>query len=136
MSIKVPNAIEVEVLTAIVTPALTLKLYSNDKTPADGDTSASYTEVTGGGYASKPLTFANWGITSGAPSVALYNTTQVWTFTGPTGGPGTIYGIFITRNSDGKLICAERFPSATVPFNPVNGSIIRYLPRITAESQF
>ena len=136
MSLKVPNSVEVAVLTTIMTPALTLKLYSNDKTPADSDTAASYTEVTGGGYASKPLTFANWGITSGSPSVALYNTTQSWTFTGPTGGPGTIYGYFVTRNSDGALQWAERFPSAVVPFNPVNGSIIRVIPRFTAESQF
>lgn len=136
MALKIPNSLEVEVLTTTVTPALTLKIYGNDKTPANGDTAAAYNEIAGGGYASKPLTFANWNITAGTPSIAQYNAIQQWTFTGPINAPGTIYGYFITRNSDGKLICADRFPSANVPFNPVNGSIIRIIPRLTAESQF
>ncbi len=136
MTLKVPNELEVFILTSTLTPALTMKLYGNDKTPANADTSAAYTEIAGGGYASKPLTFANWGITAGTPSVALYNATQIWTFTGPIDAPGTIYGYFVTRNSDGKLMWAERFPAANVPFSPVNGSVIRVLPRFTAESQF
>lgn len=136
MPLKVPNALEIEVLTSLLTSALTLKLYSNNVTPADSDTAATYTEVSGGGYASKPLTFANWTITGGAPTVALYGTTQVWTFTGPLNPPNTCYGYFVTRNSDGKLMWAERFAASVVPFSPVNGSIIRILPRFTAESQF
>ena len=63
MSMLVPNILEVEILTSVLTPALTLKLYSNDKTPVAGDTSSAYTEVTGGGYSSKSPTFANWTIT-------------------------------------------------------------------------
>ena len=136
MSLKVPNALEVEVLTTLMTPALTMKLYSNNVTPGDGDTAATYTEVSGGGYASKPLTFANWTITAGTPSSANYSPIQEWTFTGPTNAPGTIYGYFVTRNSDGKLMWAERFPAANVPFAPIAGSIIKVLPKFTAESQF
>jgi hypothetical protein len=135
MSLKVPDAIEVEVLTTLLTPAHTLRLYGNDKTPADADVAANYTEISGGGYANKPLTFANWTITAGAPSSAVYSG-QTWIFTGPVNAPGTIYGYYITRNTDGKLLLAERFPAANVPFSPVNGSKIVVLPKLTAESQF
>lgn len=135
MPLKVPNTIEVEVLTTMLTPALTLRLYGNDKTPADGDTAAAYTEVSGGNYVNKPLVFATWSIVGGTPSVASY-VGQTWLFNGPINPPNTIYGYFVTRNSDGKLMWAERFPAANVPFAPVNGSKIVLLPKVSAESQF
>ena len=135
MALKVPDAIEVEVLTTLLTPAHTLRIYGNNRTPADGDVASDYTEISGGGYANKPLTFANWSIVAGAPSYAVY-TSQTWIFTGPVAGPNTIYGYYITRNTDGKLLLAERFASAVVPFAPVNGSKIVVLPKLTAESQF
>jgi hypothetical protein len=134
--LKVPDAIEVEVLTTMLTPDLTMRLYSNDKTPANGDTVAAYTEISGGGYLNKPLVFAEWDISGGTPSAAVYDSPQVWIFTGPLDAPNTIYGYFVTRDTDGKLMWAERFPSANVPFSPINGSKIQVLPRITAESQF
>ncbi len=136
MGLVVPNSVETAVLTTLLTPALTIRLYGNNKTPAAGDSTGAYTEIVGGGYAAKPLTFANWGITANAPSVALYNTTQNWTFTGVINAPGSIYGYYITRNSDNALILAERFASAVVPFAPIAGSQVRVLPRITCASQF
>lgn len=135
MPMKVPNAVEVEVLNALLTPALTMRLYGNDKTPADSDVAANYTEISGGGYSSKPLTFANWTITAGTPSQAVY-APQTWIFTGPVAGPNTIYGYYVTRNSDGNLMWAERFPAANVPFGPVNGSKIIVGPRFSTESLF
>jgi len=135
MPLKVPNALEVEVLTDLLTSALTMKLYSNDKTPADGDVAANYTEVVGGNYTSRPLLFASWTIVAGSPSIASRAFEQ-WVFDGPVGAPNTIYGYFVTRNSDGKLMWAERFPAATVPFAPINGSKIVVLPRFSAESLF
>lgn len=135
MGFKIPNPIEVEVLTALVTPALTLRLYGNNFTPVDGDLASNYTEIAGGGYVNKALTFANWSIVGGTPSYATY-APQTWIFTGAVNAPGTIYGYYVTRNSDGHLILAERFPSAVVPFTTVNGSKIVVLPKITAESQF
>jgi hypothetical protein len=136
MSQVVPDALEVEVLTTLLTPALTLKLYSNNVTPTGLSSAASFTEVSGGGYTSLPLTFANWTITSGDPSSAVYNATQSWNFTGVTSAPGTIYGYYVIRNSDGKLMWAERFSSGLVPFTPIAGSIIRVLPKFTAQSEF
>lgn len=135
MGLVVPNVLEVEILTEKLTPALTLKLYGNNVTPSATSAAANFNEISGGGYASKPLTFANWTIVGGAPSLAVY-LLQQWTFTGVIDAPGSIYGYFVTRNSDGKLMWAERFPAAVVPFGPIAGSIIRILPRFSAESQF
>jgi hypothetical protein len=134
MSLIVTNVQEVEILTDFLTPALTMRLYGNDRTPAGGDVAADYTEIAGGGYAAKALTFANWGFTAGGPTVALYNAVQQWVFTGAINAPSTIYGYFITRDSDSLLLWAERFPSGSVPFTPIAGSVIRVTPRITAES--
>lgn len=136
MSLIVPNAQEVEVLTARLTNPLTMRLYGNDVTPNGSTTVAAFTEITGGGYATKPLILANWGITAGDPSVAIYNAIQTWTFTGVIDPPGTIYGYYVTRDSDGLLMWSERFPAANVPFSPVNGSLVRVLPKYTAQSAF
>src|SRR5215203_3433886 len=119
MGLVVPDVLEVEVLTDLLTSALTLKLYGNNVTPVGGSSAASFNEIAGGGYASLPLTFANWGIVAGTPSLATYNATQNFNFTGVINAPGTIYGYFVTRNSDGKLMFAERFPAANVPFSPI-----------------
>lgn len=134
MTLIVPNAREVDVLTNLLTPALTMKLYGNDVTPSGLSVASGFNEIAGGGYASKPIILANWGITGGSPTIALYNAVQQWTFTGAINAPGTIYGYFITRNSDGVLIYAERFPAGVVPFTPINDSTIRITPRITCES--
>ena len=136
MSEVIPNTIEVEVLTTMVTPALTIRLYGNNATPSQTSTAGSFTEISGGGYLAQVLTFANWTITSGDPSAAQYNTVSEWDFTGVINAPGTIYGYFVTRNSDGKLMWAERFPTALVPFIPIGGSVIRVLAKVTAQSQF
>lgn len=136
MSQVVPNQFEVEVLTNTLTPALHLRLFGNNVTPAGSSTAASFTEIAGGGYAALPLTLANWTITAGDPSSAQYNILQQFLFTGPINAPGTIYGYYVTRDSDGHLIWAERFAPALVPFAPVGGSQINIVPVFTAQSAF
>lgn len=136
MSQVVPNQLEVEVLTTLLTPVLHLRLYGNNATPAGGSTSASFTEIAGGGYAALPLTLANWTITPGDPSQAVYNLLQSFAFTGPVNAPGTVYGYYVTRDSDGHLMWAERFAPALVPFAPVTGSTIKIIPVFNAQSQF
>lgn len=136
MGMVVPNVVENEILTAALTPALTLRLYSSDTTPIGTTLAAAFIEVVGGGYANKPLIFANWGIIQGNPTTALYNAVQTWTFTGPTNAPAVIYGYYVTRNSDGKLMWAERFAAGVIPFAPILGSIIKVTPRFTAQSLF
>jgi hypothetical protein len=136
MSIIVPSTIEGEVLTQLLTPALTLRLYSNNVVPAHGSSAGTFTEVAGGGYAGLPLIFANWILSIVDPSLATYNANQIFNFTGPTGAPGTIYGYYVTRNSDGHLVWAEEFPLANVPFLPILGSEILILPKFTCQSLF
>lgn len=136
MPLVIPNVQEVEVLTNRLNTPLTLRLFGNNVTPNGGTTAAAFTEISGGGYANKALIFAGWGITAGDPSIAVYSTTQEWVFSAILDPPGTIYGYYITRNSDGLLLLSERFPSALVPFSPIAGSIVRVLPRYSAQSQF
>lgn len=136
MGLVVPDEQELEVITARLTPPMTIKLYGNNKVPAGGDTASGYTEIAGGGYTSFPLLFGNWTITGGNPTAGVYNATQVWNFTGVISGPGTVYGYFVTRDSDGKLMFAERFPALLVPFTPIAGSVIRVLPRYSVQSLF
>lgn len=135
MSIIVPNNAELDILTVILTPAHTIKLYGNAITPGPTNLAATFTEIVGGGYAGKPLTFANWVLVAGAPTWATYPL-QTWTFTGVINAPGTIYGYFVTRNSDGKLIWAEKFPTGFFPFTPINGSTVKITSRFYVNSVY
>lgn len=136
MPLVIPNVQEVEVLTNRLNTPLTLRLYGNNVTPTGTTTAGAFTEISGGGYAAIPLVFANWNIVSGDPSIASYNAAQVWTFSAIIDPPGTIYGYYITRNSDGLLMLSERFPAGIIPFSPIAGSLVRVLPRYSAQSQF
>jgi len=129
MTLVVPNSGEAALLTLALGANVTLKLYSNDKTPAETDTAANYTEVAGGGYVSKTLSSASWSIVAGAPSVASY-TYQDFQFTGPTNAPTTVYGYFVV-NAAGVLLWAERFGAGVLPFSPVLGSLIRITPKLS-----
>lgn len=128
MSLLVPNVAEVIFLTDILAETFTLKLYSNNKVPAEADTAGSYTEVVGGGYGSKTLAGA-FTVTSGDPSFAVYPTSLDFAFTGPTNAPGTVYGYYLI-GADGVLRWVERFPEAVLPFSPISGSLIRITPRL------
>jgi hypothetical protein len=135
MSVKIPNVVEVEVLTALLTPAHTIRLYGNDYTPINTSIAANFTEIAGGGYTNFAIPFSQWTIVGGTPSLATA-TAKTWLFTSVIDAPGSIYGYYITRDSDGKLLLAERFPAANVPFSPVAGSKIVVLPKVSCESQF
>ena len=138
MGFIVPKAYLIEVINEVLADAMTIRLFGNNKTPAPGDSASGYIEIAGGGYANKPIIPANWAVDSTTNDFpqATYSTTQLWTFTGAINAPGTIYGYYITRNSDGLLLMAERFSPATVPFAPENGSQARVLPKYSVRSQF
>jgi hypothetical protein len=91
---------------------LTLKLFTNDVTPLDTDTAATYTEASGGGYAAKTLTNGSWTI-AGDPKTASY-AEQTFTFTGALSGGATVYGYYVV-DADNKLKWAERLPVAQTP---------------------
>lgn len=129
MALFIPDAAQILILEYILNQNCRLKLFANNHTPAVGDTLASLTEVTGGGYAEIVLPFADWAITAGPPAVALFDALQDFNFTGATGGTGNVYGYYITNAAEDELIWEQRF--ATTPFTPQNGALIRIRPRIT-----
>jgi len=129
MSLVVPDQGENIILEVIVnkTPPQDplLKLFTNDVTPGESDTEATYTEASGYGYGAKALTGANWNPASGG---SISHPQQIFTFTGPL---GNVYGYYIVQATSGKLIWVERFAGA--PYNiQNNGDEIKITPTITA----
>jgi len=135
MPLVVPNAAEVRALQYILTPALTIRIFGNNVIPGPISVSATFIEIAGGGYANKPLVFADWLFTPNAPSAAIA-LKKTWNFTGVINAPGTVYGYYVTRDADGLLMWAELFAAAIIPFVPINGSLIEITPRFTADSVF
>lgn len=135
MTLLVVNNGEVQALRYLVnkdglTENLVYRLFTNNVTPAETDTAASFTEAAGGGYAAKTLTGSGWTVTEGAPSTAVF-AQQEWGFTGALTGSATIYGYYVTRESTGDLILAERLATPRQP--TTNGDALRITPRITAD---
>lgn len=128
MTLIVPNVAEVLALVWFLQAEdLFLRLYSNDYTPVEGATLASFTEVDGGGYAAKTLDKDNWTISSGAPSFGLYSR-QEFIFSGTT-TLTNVYGYYVSDAAD-IVRWAERF--ALTPVAPIAGSKIRITPRFEA----
>lgn len=131
MTLVVPNNGEGDALSFLVNKSSpsdpVLRAYTNNITPAETDTAATYTEDTAAGYGAITLTGANWTITEGAPSQAAY-AQQTWTYTAAS----SVYGYFMTRTTGGRIIVAERFTGA--PFViPSGGGSIKITPSITAD---
>lgn len=132
MALLVPDQGEKIALEALLNKTapqdLDLCLYTNNKTPAEADTEAGYTEAAGFGYALVQLLASNWTVTTGAPSSAAYPE-QVFTFTGAL---GNVYGYFLKQRTSGKLVYAERFTNG--PYNVQNnGDQVKVTPTITAD---
>lgn len=133
MALTVQNNGEVVALSYLVnktTPEnLVLRFFTNNITPSETDTAATYTEANGGGYAAVNLTGASWTVTAGAPSSATY-AQQTFTFTGPLTGNQNIYGYYFTRATTGDIILSEAF----AVFTPAaSGDNIKITPAITAD---
>lgn len=131
MPLVVPNNGEGDALDAFTgkaaASALILRLFSNNITPAETDTAATYTEFAATGYAAITLTPASWTTTEGAPSSTAY-AQQTFTMT----GAGDAYGYYMTRTTGGRIALAERFTGA--PFSiPSGGGTIKITPQITAD---
>lgn len=124
-----PDVGEVELLKRGVNKStpddLILKLYTNNKTPAEADVVGDYTECTATGYSAKTLTGANWTVeTTDGVSEASYSQ-QTFSLT----ESATVYGYFITNNAETILICAEKFSDG--PYNiPFGGGDIKVTPKI------
>ena len=141
--LKLSNSAEVRALKILlnVLPSETLvvRLYTNNHTPADSDTAATFTEADGGGYAPITIDPADWTFSTNAEGKAQADhPTLEWTFTGPLTDNASIYGYYVTDSTGNELRWAERDPEADVtgPFQPQNnGDRFRVTPRITHASE-
>jgi hypothetical protein len=133
MTLVLPNAGEVFMLSYFVNKSapqdLRLRLFKSNTTPAETDTTATFTEADFTGYANVTLTGANWTVTGGDPTVADYAQQSFTSSAAQT--TQNVYGYYMTRVTGGELALAERFPDAPYPIAN-NGDIIRVTPRIEA----
>jgi hypothetical protein len=135
MALVVPNASEVIMLNYILNKDapenISMLLYVNNVIPDENSTVATFTEMSNGlGYTTGgiSLTPGSWSVISGNPSQAEH-TEVTWTF---TGAAGNVYGYYVTRDTGGELLWAERFTNG--PFNiTTNGDEIKITPRLTLE---
>jgi len=110
-----------------------LKLYTNDKIPARGDTYNDYTIASGSGYEDKTLVVGEdtFAITTTDDETIITYAQQSWTFTGDA---GTIYGYIITTSGTSPVVLqAQRFD---IPQPTSNGKIIKVTPRIVDKSEY
>lgn len=130
MALNFPDTGENLVLEMLVNKTapqnLVLKLYSNNVTPAEGDTAGTYTECTFTGYSAITLTGTSWGAASGG-SIAYAQQT----FTCSGAGSENCYGYFVVQATSGMLVYSER--GTGVPFVITTiGDNIKITPTITA----
>lgn len=131
MALNVPDVGENKIVEMVVNKTapenLVLRLYSNNITPADADTAATYTEATFTGYSAITLTGASWGAGSaGVTSFAQQTFTR-----SSTGATENIYGYYVTQVTSGVLIWSER--DAAAPAAMTNsGDNIKLTPTLGA----
>jgi hypothetical protein len=129
MALLVPSVGEAEALKRILNYSaadnLKLKLYTNNKTPAEADVVASYTESTGTGYTSITLTGSSWTVNAGDPTIASY-AQQTFTY---TGAEAAIYGYYVTNNGGTVLMWSELFSDGPYAI-PAGGGTVKVTPRI------
>lgn len=134
MTLLVPNHGEGDSLRYLVNKSapedLVLRLFTNNITPAETDTAATYTEAAFTGYGALNLAGANWTVTEGAPSDATY---PQQTFTSSAGAQNVqAYGYYLTRVTSGRIAWCERFTDG--PYSIVNnGDQIKVTPKITQD---
>lgn len=108
----------------------TLILYKSNTTPAETDTTATYTESTFTGYSSKSLTGSGWTVTEGAPTNAAF---AQQTFTSSADQTAeNAYGYAVKQTTSGILLWAERFTGAPYVIQN-NNDAIQVTPQFTAD---
>ena len=107
-------------------------LFTNNHTPAEGDTIAAYTEPAGAWYGRQGL--GNWpASTYLSPAATSINAPVTWTNTVGTGAAATVYGYFVV-NAAGVLMWAELDPAG--PFDLANvGYTYTVTPTFDQENQ-
>ena len=109
---------------------LTLRLFKNNWTPAEGNDESDATEADFTGYTAVELGEGGggWTLTPGAPSQATYG--QVSFTSSANQAEQNIYGYMLVNTTSGELIIAERFSDGPYPIT-LNGDIIRVTLTIT-----
>lgn len=114
-----------------------LKLFTNNVTPGETDTVATYTEMGAvQGYTAKTLAGASWNAavagtgtgTSDSNRASIDYPQQTFTADG-TGGAQNVYGYFITDSAGTTLIGAERAPTPPQAFTTA-GDLIKITPKL------
>ena len=137
MALLTPDEGEVSLLSAALgktTPAnQVLHLFTNNHTPADADTAAAYTEMTGLGYTAIELDKTLWTVANDSATGKAVAVHQQQTFNFTSGTPTNLYGYYITDKTSGKLLWAELFDTPkTVQFT---GDQILITPRFTLSKE-
>jgi len=136
MPLKLVNAAKIDWLDVLRVQRLgnlTARLYKNNHTPADADTSANYTVANFDGYSE--IDMGGWTAAILAANHALSQATPlVWICTG-AGTPNDVYGWFVVVRGTNDLVWAERFTAAPLPMNQA-GDQITVNPVITDASEF
>lgn len=101
---------------------LSLRLFTNNITPADTTVAGDLTQATFTGYSAKTLTGSSWGAANnGRPSVSTY---PIQTFTSTvTQATQNIYGYYVVQTSSGILLGLERFIDAPIPVTNINDAV-------------
>lgn len=133
MALLVPDEGEVELLSRAVNKNVPddceLHLYTNNKTPAEGDVVGDYTESTGAGYASETLTGSSWTVTTTTGTTTGEYPQVTFTY---TGAEANIYGYYVTNAGNGILLWSERFSDGPYAI-PSGGGSVKITPKIELE---
>lgn len=87
------------------TPSLKLRLFVNNHTPTYADLESDYTQCSAAGYGPQALTGSNW--TGGVSAGLADYTYPTVTFTFTAGGGQTVYGHYVTDETDNTVAWAE-----------------------------
>jgi len=110
---------------------LTLRLFSNNATIAGSTVLANLTELTLTGYSAVALTAASWSssVTSAGKGSSSYPTL---TFNFSNVSAGNVYGLYLTSNSSGLLVAAEKFATLR---SVINGDSLSVTLNLTLSSE-
>ena len=128
MALLVPNVGEQEMLKLVLNDStqtnVKMHLYSNDVTPGETDTVATYTLVTD--PAAITLTGASWDFTTTVGTAGYAQ--QTYTYS----GSGTAYGYVVTNAGGTIVLWAERFSDG--PYSiPAGGGTIKITASISLD---
>lgn len=136
MTLIVVDQGEVHMLTQILDVDMTLRLFANDVTHGltpeqiEQLTEADFTEADFTGYSPAALEGGTWSITPGDPATGSHDAHQFQSTADQS--PQTIYGYWLTRDSDDALVWFEPVPPVVVEFDE---DLIVVQPRITLRDE-